>query len=250
MNDNVEYYSGSQDEQMLESKLKSGRSRRFFRLFMIAFGVIILGVFLGIVGLFFLFQGGAIENEALNNRVERSLTTFLGSQFNVELGATKFEFHGLGKISITSSNVKVIKIGETGPVAVFGRVLVGVSPVSLLRGKPKIHNVTIDSSKLELRQFLPPSRLDFPKDMNKVLTGIGQSLELIQKRFVVSELKNITIKNSVLTGFKPGRKSTGTINIDELDLKIKSSDKLNIHLAADKGISNFNVDAEIGRAHV
>jgi len=210
---------------------------------MIAFGVIILGVFLGIVGLFFLFQGGAIENEALNNRVERSLTTFLGSQFNVELGATKFEFHGLGKISITSSNVKVIKIGETGPVAVFGRVLVGVSPVSLLRGKPKIHNVTIDSSKLELRQFLPPSRLDFPKDMNKVLTGIGQSLELIQKRFVVSELKNITIKNSVLTGFKPGRKSTGTIKIDELDLKIKSSDKLNIHLAADTGISNFNVDA-------
>ncbi|MCP4184086.1 MAG: hypothetical protein GY761_12340, partial [Hyphomicrobiales bacterium] len=243
MNDNVEYYSGPQDEQMLEPELSFGRSRRFFRLFMIAFGVIILGIFLGITGLFFLFQGGAIENEALNNRVERSLTTFLGPQFNVELGSTKFKFHGLGNISITSSSVKVRKIGETGPVAVFGRVLVGVSPVSLLGGKPKVHNVTIDSSKLDLRQFLPPSRLDFPKDMNKVLTGIGRSLEMVQKRFAVSELSSIAIKNSVLTGFKPGRRSTGTINIDELDLKVKSSDNLNIHFAADSGISTFSVDA-------
>lgn len=228
---------------MLEPEHKTGRGRRFLRLFLIAFGVIILGIFLGVVGLFFLFQGGAIENEALNDRVERSLTTFLGSQFNVELGATKFQFHGLGKISITSADVEVRKIGEPGPVAVFGRVFVGVSPVSLLRGKPKIHNVTIDSSKLDLHQFLPPSSVDFPRDMNKVLTGVGQSLELVQKRFAVSELENITIKNSMLTGFKPGRYSTGTVAIEELDLKIKSSHKLDINLAADTGISNLNVNA-------
>ncbi len=243
MNDNAEHFSGSHNGYSPETDLSTGWGRRFVRLFMVTIGVIVFGIVLGGIGLFFLFQGGAIENEALNGRVEHSITTVLGSQYNVELGATKFEFHGLGKISITSTNVKVNRIGESKPVAVFGKVLVGVSPLSLLRGKPKIHNVTIESSKLDLRQFLAATALGFPNDMNRALMQYGQKLRQIHARFAVSELQNIAIKNSVLTGYKPGRLSTGKIAIDEFVLEVISSDELNMQLAADTGVSKINANA-------
>ena len=242
MDSQQEQKSGVETGLTGDIRLHSSSGKHFLRTFLVSVGVIISGTMLGLVGLFFLFQGSAIENQALNNRVERSITLFLGPQYDVDLGPTKVEFEGLGKFFITSTNVKVRKLGDIEPVAVFGKVLVGLQPLSLINGKLKIDTVTIDSSKLDLREY-SGAPTAFPPNLGNSLGLFGKTLSQLQSRLAQSELQRVIIKNSELIGFKPGKNSTGKIRVANFDLNVKSSQELAMQLSADSGISQFTASA-------
>jgi len=240
MNKDTEQHSGFGARFTRDKRQHSAHGKRFLRLFLVSTGVILLGLALGVVGLFFLFQGSAIENETINSRVEQSITTFLGPQYDVRLGPTKVEFRGLGKFSITSTNVKVHKFGDDSPVAIIGKVLVGLRPLSLIRGQLKIDTVTIESSKIDMGQFPVTTAPGLLSDMNKSLSDLGGRLDQFRTRLAASDLQTITINKSELRGVSPGPRSTGNIMVDELELTAKTPGKLNIKLVADTGISKIN----------
>ncbi len=224
-------------------RLHSGRGRHYLRMILVTFGVIFAGVAIGALGLFFLFQGGVIENDALNNRIERSITTLLGRQYEVRLGPTRVEFKGASLISITSNNVEVLKAGESTPIATIGQVVVGVPPMSLLDGRPKINSITFEASKLDIGQYLPQNNGGIPKDINKSLSQFAQILSQVQLRLSESEIKNIGIKDSLLIGFKPGPRSMGEVSIVEFLLEPGSTGELNMRLEADTGKSMVKAKA-------
>ncbi|MCF6321695.1 MAG: hypothetical protein L3J32_08020 [Rhizobiaceae bacterium] len=224
-------------------RLHSGRGRRYLRMILVTLGVVISGVAIGVFGLFFLLQGGVIENDALNNRIERSITSLLGRQYEVRLGPTRVEFNGASLISITSNDVEVLKVGESTPIATIGQVIVGVPPMSLFDGRPKINTITFESSKLDIGQYLPRDNAVIPREIDKSLSQFGQLLSQFQSRLSDSEIKKIGIKDSLLIGYKPGAGSTDKITINEFLLESGSTDEMNMLLDADTGKSDLKAEA-------
>ncbi len=224
-------------------QLHSGGFRRFVRLILVTIGILFGGAVVGAVALFILFQGGAIENEALNNRIERAITSFIGPEFDVQLGATKVEFRGASLISITSSDVLITNSGQGETVAKIGKILVGVQPMSLLNGHPKITGIAVESSRLDLSQFQKPGNATIPQNLDVALERLGSSLALLKSRLVSGALQKISIANTSLTGISLGAGSTREINIKQLDMVNNSAEQLEIQLDVESEKSNLNASA-------
>lgn len=224
-------------------RLHSSNRRHYFRLFLVTFAVLTGGIAVALIGLFFLFQGGAIENTALNSRIERSIVAFLGPQYDVQLGPTKVELRGTSLISITSTDVAIKKIGADNPIATIGKVLVGINPLSFINGQVQVKSVTVQSSKLYLDQIVTKNPHGIPTDMKVSFEQLGQGLALLQSRLVKSEMRSITVKDSVLIGFKPGRNSSAEFAINNFVLKANRSGDLDLALDADSGLSQIDAKA-------
>ena len=242
MNDSPEQNFNFEPDFGSDINLHSSLGRYIFRFLLISFATVMVCLVVAAVGLLVFLQGNTFENASLNNQVRNSIISFIGPQYNVQLAKTKFEFRNLGHVSIISSDVEVYEIGEDDPIATIGEVLVGIQPVSLIKGQLKINTITIKSSKLDLSQF-PFVSAGFSTDMNNSLKLFSQKISQMRGRLVASELQQVAINNSQLIGFLPGQYSTGKIAIEQLYLDVKSPSELNMRLVGDSGISKFNADA-------
>lgn len=235
--------SGLNIKDTNDIQLHSGGGRRFVRFFVVAVGVLFVGLLVGLIGIFLMFQGGAIENDTLNRRIENSITAFLGPQYDVILGATSFEINGVGLVSITSSDVELKKVGETEPVAIISKVLVGVEPWSLLNGTPKVNSVTLKGPQIDLKQLTSGERVAIPVELNEAFNLFGANLAKMNTRVTSAKLKKISIVDGELLGLKLGPRSTGKLIINELDLTIPRQNEIAIAMKADSGVSTFAATA-------
>ena len=182
--------AGSNQGLAQDIRLHSGRGRLFFRLLLISLGLVVAALLVGLIGVFFLFQGGAVQSDALNNRIEKSIRTILGKRYDVQLGKTDIEILGKGLISIASANVEIRFNGEDTPIATIRKVLVGVEPWSLINGKPKINAVTLEGAELNLGRLSRGSAFLFPADMQEGLTVFGKSMRQVAHRLKLSNCEN------------------------------------------------------------
>ncbi len=222
-------------------RLHSGGGRRFLRLLLLTFGLLLAIMVIAVLGLFLFLQGGSIENDALNARIESSITTVLGPQYDVRLGPTKVEIRGRSLMSVTSSDVQISKIGSTAPLAIIGKILVGVKPFSLISGKPKITAVTLENSSLDLKQALAQFSGPVAIDMQTGLQILGEKLDQLRQRMGEGNLQRVVIKDSIITGTKFAKFSSDQLVINEFKLTRKSDARLNMKLQLDSGLSLVNL---------
>ena len=222
-------------------RLHSGGGRRFLRLLLLTFGLLLGIAVIAALGLFLFLQGGAIENDALNARIESSITTVLGPEYDVRLGPTKVEIRGRSLMSVTSSDVQISKIGSSVPLATIGKILVGVKPFSLIGGKPKITAITLENSLLDLKQVLSKSNGTIAIDMQTGLRILGEKLDQLRLRMGEGDLKRVVIKDSIITGTKFAKNSSDQLEISEFKLTRMSDARLNMNLQLDSALSQVNM---------
>lgn len=235
--------AGDNQSMTTDIRLHSGRGRHILRFLLVSLGVVICGLLIGLTGIFFLFQGGAIQSDALNNRIERSITGFLGADYDVQLGSTNIEFRGAGLVSITSANVEIRSIGGNSSIAAIRKVLVGVEPWSLVNGTPKVNSVTLDGVELNMAGLSNNSALQVPESMSDALTIAGKNLNQLVQRLRQSKLQKLSIVDSNLSGFFPGPRSTGNFAIDEFTLTDGAANSIVASLKAVSGFSKLSAEA-------
>ncbi len=218
-------------------RLHSGGGRRFLRLLLLTFGLLLGLVVIAALGLFLYLQGGTIENDVLNNRIENSITAVLGPQYDVRLGPTKVELRGRSLISVTSTQVQISKIGAPTPLATIGKILVGVKPLSLFNGTPKITAITLENSSLDLKQILSQTSGPIALDMQTGLPILGEKLDQLRQRMSEGNLNRVVVKNSIITGTKFAKYSSDSLTINELKLTANSGSRLNMNLQLDSSRS-------------
>ncbi len=246
-NSEVESNGGFHSDYGEDIRLHSSGGRRLFRIIVAGTGVLFVGLLVSLIGIFLMFQGGAIENDVINQRIERSITSFLGARYEAKLGATRFEFRGIGLIAVTSSNVTISERGKQEPVAVIGKVLVGVQPLSLLRGNPKVNSITLEAPKINVAQFIPKNEVGIPPHMGVALDALGQNLAQLHTRLNNANLKKISIVEGELSEFYPGPRSSGRLLIKKLVLTNKSTREFAVKLDADSGFSQVSIDGNYAR---
>ena len=98
--------------------------------------VLLLASIMSAAGLYFLLRGESLENSTLNLSIESNIQRLLGPDYVVDLGRTAVAFDGL--LSVASSDVRILRAVDRQPVSTFGRVVVGVKPLSLLSREPQV----------------------------------------------------------------------------------------------------------------
>ncbi|MEM7461063.1 MAG: DUF3971 domain-containing protein [Pseudomonadota bacterium] len=188
--------------------------------------VLMLAIFIAGSGLYILMRSEAIENSALNERIEAGIQNLIGPQYKLELGRTTIGFDRDGLMSFSSSGVRVVRSSDGQLASQLGRVIIGIKPLSLLIGDLHVNAVIIEDSTLDLALLdLPPSE-NLPTDVDGVLQAMKSHLVNAEKQFRNAEFRLIKFRDIRISGIPLGRPSDREIFVDRFDLRRKNSKRI------------------------
>ncbi len=221
---------------------RTGGGRRFVRLFLATVAVCAVVIAIALVGLYFALRGGVIENRALDARVKTTIEGLLGPGFDVDLGRTSVELHGLGLISIASNDVAVRQAGAGGIATTIGRVRVGVRPMSILGGGLRFGSISVENSTLDVSRLTETATAG-AVDIDGLLRLAGAGLADLKMRLEDGHFRSIRIAGSTIIGVRLGPRSSNRVEVGEFALARSLSGDIEISARAATDFSALDVEA-------
>ncbi len=216
------FVGNGQHDRTAEGQNRSARPKRRSRMTKLLRGVLaftiglVLIAALGIGLLFFLLQGRADNTSAVAERVQVELQNLVGENFAVKLGDTHLDFSDLGRMQLSSDDIRITEISTGQELANIGQLKVGVQLLGLLKGdggfdRIKIEKATIDTGVLSSGQaVLLPKYLDEPLDVT------GATFARMNQAFLSQSFQSFEIANSQIVGPVLGRRNPNPINVSEI----------------------------------
>ncbi|MGI9401763.1 MAG: DUF3971 domain-containing protein, partial [Rhizobiaceae bacterium] len=204
------------------------RYRRGLRITGAVLVVMLLTVLLAGGGLYVLMRSEAIENSALNERIESGIQELIGPQYKLELGRTTIGFDRDGLLSFSSTGVRVVRSSDGQLASQLGRIIVGVRPLSLLVGDLHVNAVIVEDSTLDLTLLDIPPAKDLPTDIDGSLSLMKQHLEGAEKQFRDAGFRLVQFRDIRISGLSLGRPADRDLYIDRFDLRKRKSSKISL----------------------
>ncbi len=204
--------------------------------------VLLLALTMSGAGLYFLMRGEAVENSTLTRRIEASVQKLVGPQFAVDLGPTTIGFDPDGLLSVVASDVAIRRPTDNQLISRLGRVVVGVRPLSLIRGDPQVDAVIVENSTLDARLIAFGAAPATSRTVQEFLTLVHDRLEAARKDFNNSNFRLFQLRNILVTGLGAGRIEPGEILLHELDLRYRRK-ALNLSASLTSQRSNLSLNA-------
>ncbi len=187
--------------------------------------VLVLALIMSAAGLYFLLRGESLENSTLNLSIEANIQRLVGPDYVVDLGRTAVAFDGL--LSVAGTDVRILRAVDRQPVSTFGRVLVGVKPLSLLRQEPQIDAVEIEDSTLDARLLPLPASAPV-HDLEELLRRIGDGVSDLGGQFARERFRLFRFSNVRITGLDIGRREPDDILVEKLVVRFRRDSGLKI----------------------
>ena len=221
---------------MVPAPNRIARMARFFGAMLV---VVFLAVGMSALGLYFLLRGDTIESSTLTRRIEVSIQRIIGPKFKVELGKTSLGFDLEGLLALESDNVKIIRTTDQQEISRLGKVIVGIKPLSLLTGDPRIDAVIVEDSTLDAAllaaMFVPDPKVG----IKSVLSNFGASLGRAEAEFSASRFRLFQFRNIAITGAGIGRLEPLPLQLDRLDMRHHGNGQLDLAGELATGHSNI-----------
>lgn len=216
--------------------------------------VVLLALCIAGTGLYFLMRSEAIENSALNERIESEIQNLIGPQYKLELGRTTIGFDRDGLMSFASSGVRVVRSSDGQLASQLGRIIVGIKPLSLLIGDLRVNAVIIEDSTLDLGMLDLPPADNLPTDVEGMLSLMKSHLEGAEKQFRDAGFRLIQFRDIRISGMALGRPSDKSLFVDRFDLRRKNSKIISLdaelHTDQSQILASGNYAAKDGLASV
>ncbi|MEC9342316.1 MAG: hypothetical protein VYD64_00585 [Pseudomonadota bacterium] len=201
------------------------RLARFMRMLGATLAVLVLASLMSAAGLYFLLRGESVENSTLNLSIRSNIERLVGPDYIVDLGRTAVAFDGL--LSVAGTDVRILRATDRQPVSTFGRVLVGVKPLSLLGGEPQIDAVVIEDSTLDAR-LLPLPAPRPVRDISTALEMLGEAAGQLGGQFSRERFRLFRFHNVRVTGLGLGRREADDILVDKFEVRFRRAKGLNV----------------------
>lgn len=239
--------SGAQHPSLLQDGgyrvPRPSRLARVARIIGAALVVLVLALTMSGAGLYFLMRGEAVENSRLTQRIEASVQKLVGPQFAVDLGPTTIGFDPDGLLSVVANDVAIRRPTDNQLISRLGRVVVGVRPLSLLRGDPQVDAVIVENSTLDARLVAFGAAPARSRTVQEFLTLVHDRLEAARQDFNDSGFRLFQLRNILVTGLEAGRIEPGEILLHELDLRYRRKSTLTLSASLTSQRSNISLNA-------
>lgn len=189
--------------------------------------VLLLALVMSGVGLYLLLQGDAVENSTLTRRIQAEVQKMIGSAYSVELGATTVRFDREGFLSLAGTDVEVRRATDRQLVSKLGRIVIGVRPLSALRGDPQIDAVIVENTALDASLLAIPAATP-PSDVKGALDGLRLALEKVTGQFENSRFRLFQFRDVTVTGLTLGRVAPGPVEIDSFEMRYRKNGDLTV----------------------
>ena len=187
--------------------------------------VLLLASIMSAAGLYFLLRDESLENSTLNLSIESNIQRLLGPDYVVDLGRTAVAFDGL--LSVASSDVRILRAVDRQPVSTFGRVVVGVKPLSLLSREPQVDAVVIEDSALDAR-LLPIPLAEPARDIDVALRNLGKGVAKLGRQFASERFRLIRFSNVRINGVKVGNRGPDEVLVENMEVRFRRDHGLKI----------------------
>ncbi|MEZ5801410.1 MAG: hypothetical protein R3D29_14275 [Nitratireductor sp.] len=207
---------------------RASRLARFARMLGAFVVVLLLAGLMSGAGIYFLLRGEAIENSALNQRIEQRIQQMLGRKMLVNLGRMTIAFDRDGLLSLAATDVQLLRPVDRQIASRLGKVVVGVRPWSLLSGEPQIDAVIIQDSTIDVSLLPLPAQAPIPANLPKLLEVAGSQLDGFARQFAAERFRLFRFENIDISGAGLGRKTADIIHIDNFDLRFRRNATLTV----------------------
>lgn len=223
---------------------RATRWRRVVRIASAASVVGLLAVGLSLGALYFLTRGNAVENAALNSRVEASIQRLIGPDFELDIGTTAVGFDRDGFLSLSSSDVSVRRTADGQLISNLGRVIAGVRPLSVLTGQPQIDALIIEDSSLDGRLLLQTLKLTPPRTLEEGVSVLRRRLRLANAQFERANFRLFQFRDVNLTGARLGRLGQDDIRLERFELRRRANGQLEVDAGVRTDASDISIAGE------
>lgn len=205
--------------------------------------VLLLALTMSGAGLYFLMRGEAVENSTLTRRIEASVQKLVGPQFAVDLGQTTIGFDPDGLLSVAANDVAIRRPTDNQLISRLGRVVVGVRPLSIVRGDPQVDAVIVENSTLDVRLIAFGAAPAKSRTVEEFLALLHDRLEAAREDFNDSHFRLFQLRNILVTGLGVGRIDPGEVLLHELDLRYRRKSTLTLSASLTSQRSNLSLNA-------
>ncbi len=215
------------------------RLARGLRLLTATLFVIVLGLSMAAIGLFFLLRGEAVENSALTAKVESAIQNAMGSKIDVELGKTSLGFVSGGLLSLVSNDVRLTRTSDHVEIANLGTVTVGIRPFSLFSAVPSFNEIRIENASLDALLLPVAAGNVTPPDLEGLLGMVASRLDALSGEIETGRFTRLKLSNVRLTNARLGRRESSDLIVKSLDLRRKPGELLSIDASIVTALSDI-----------
>lgn len=225
------------------------RAWRITRIILATTIVVILVFFLFVVSIYFLISGTSGKQSVIQSSLESTLQKAVGSEYKIVLETTDIQFELPGMLSVSSSDVRILRSDNQKLVAEISSIRFGMRLWRTLFGDTGFDSVVVNKAKLSANELSGGVRIGLPSHIKPALSDMGQKLNafsLLAKKGVFRSLK---ITDSMISDLSQNPDSTKFIHIKNLELTGNSRGffKLNGTLESDKSQITLNASYEVDK---
>jgi hypothetical protein len=201
----------------------------------------VLALLIAGVGLYFLMRAEAIENSALSRRIEASVQKLIGPAFILDMHRTEVGFDPEGLLSLVSREVRVSRRSDNRVFSDIGQIVVGIRPLSLLFGEPKVDAVIIDNASFDTAALVAPFTAGNVHDINSLFEAIAGNMASLHGKFNDRRFRLFRFRNVRVTGIPLGGRTRHTVNVEYFDLRRKGRRALELDAEINTALSGIKL---------
>jgi len=228
-----------------------GRRSRGVKIFRIFAAVLIctcLLIGLSIAGLYFLFKGKTEKGSPLVARVEQSLQSVIGPNYNVDIEAVDLSFLNLGQVSLGTDSIIITRKEDGAAISTIGSLEATMDLYKTLSGETNFSYLTVKDAKLDASLMGPNTAFILPSHLDAPLNILGNWLSRLEEKFSADTFKGMEITNAVISGQIIGRKQTDPLKIEQLVVEPGSDGQLLLSGKLDTNLSNIKITSDYNKA--
>ena len=226
---------GDQHPALMRSNGKRARN--------IVLAFFIVPIFLILIGgalLLYFFQGEEISSATVNQRVQETLQTLLGDDFDVAIDRTGLSFVSTSALSLDGDGVVIKRERDGAVVANIDHVEVGLNILSVLQGTPRFDKVTIKGGRINLEALAVNEATVVTLD--KSLASIGAAFVQIEKPFLDEKIRIIELTDIIVSGAGLLRRNASDLVFEQATLGLDKQNQLNVNARVTTPISTITAN--------
>ncbi|MGB7335999.1 MAG: DUF3971 domain-containing protein [Salaquimonas sp.] len=206
--------------------------------FIMPIAVILIGGAL----LLYIFQGQEINNAAIDTRVQDALDSLLGDEYSVSIGSTGLSFISSSALTLTGSEVRIIRLKDDSEIAVLNDVAVGLDFISLLQGNPKFDRLTIKGGRIEIPEIA--DQTESAQKLTNQLRQLAKTLTSAEQTFLDGKIHSVRISDMTIASVNFGRLEPGPVELKEGIIVLAADQDLNLTADLVSAKSEIQVSAK------
>ncbi len=212
------------------------------RTIVLAFFIVPMAVILlGGGALLYLFHGEEISNNSVHTRVQNTLQSLVGDDYEVSIEKTGLSLVSSSALSLDGDGVVIRRLSDNVVIANLDQVEVGLNILSVIKGNPRFDILVVKNARLDLagvsREDAPPLRLETAlQDLGKVMTGL-------QKPFLEGTIRAIKVSGVTIAGAGLQRRIKSDLVVQQATIGLDEQNQLNMNAEISTALSGFSINA-------